>query len=341
MATAELPAVFLDRDLSWLEFNARVLHEALDPRTPLLERVKFLAIFSSNLDEFFMKRLDRLRRLVRLGDADAYSRLTRLRAAILPLLAAAARGFTGHIRPGLCRHDIQLLDWAGLTDEQRRAGGAYFRCNVFPVLTPLAVDPGHPFPFISNLSTSLGLFLSSPDSDERLFARVKVPEVLPRWVPLPAEHDGRAGAHDFVRLQDIIRHNLDDLFPGMTVQEVMPFRVTRNAQVEADDDEPTATLVELVEEELRQRRFERAVRLEYGTPPSPAQLQLLARKLDLSEADLYEMPAELDFTSLFPIAALNRPELKDRPWQPVVPDGLDEDADVFALMRHGDLLVHH
>jgi polyphosphate kinase len=340
-AAAEQPAVFLDRDLSWLAFNARVLHEALDPRTPLLERVKFLAIFSSNLDEFFMKRLGRLRRLAQHGDADAYRRLTGLREAVLPLLAAQARAFTDDIRPALARQGIRLLDGADLTDAQRRDADAYFRRNVFPVLTPLAVDPGHPFPFISNLSTSLGLFLSSPDSDERLFARVKVPEVLPRWVPLPDGQDGRAGGPAFVRLQDVIRHNLDDLFPGMTVHEVMPFRVTRNAEVEAEDEDPTESLVELVEEELRQRRFERAVRLEYGVPPSPAQLQLLSRRLDLSEADLYEMPGELDNTTLFAIAALNRPELKDRPWHPVVPAGFEEDADVFALVRGGDRLVHH
>jgi polyphosphate kinase len=339
MATVERSAVFLDRDLSWLQFNARVLHEALDPRTPLLERVKFLAIFASNLDEFFMKRLGRLRALVQRGDADAQRRLTRLREAVLPMLAAQARAFTEEIRPALARHGIRLLDWADLTDAQRGDADAYFCRNVYPVLTPLAVDPGHPFPFISNLSTSLGLFLSSPDSDERLFARVKVPEVLPRWVPLP----GADGAAGFVRLQDVIRDNLDQLFPGMTVQEVMPFRVTRNAEVamERDDDDLTDTLAELVEEELRQRRFERAVRLEYGVPPSPGQLRLLERKLELSEVDLYEMPAELDYTTLFPIAGVNRPELKDRPWQPVVPPGLDDDADIFAAIRAGDVLVHH
>jgi polyphosphate kinase len=341
-ATAEQAAVFLDRDLSWLAFNARVLHEAIDPRTPLLERLKFLAIFGSNLDEFFMKRLGRLRRLAQLGDADALRRLTRLREAVLPLLAAQARAFTDDIRPALAQHGIRLLDWADLTDEQRRASAAYFRRNVFSVLTPLAVDPGHPFPFISNLSTSLGLFLSSPDSDERLFARVKVPEVLPRWVPLADERDGKAGAQSFIRLQDVIRNNLDELFPGMTIQEVMPFRVTRNADIEVDDDdEPAENLVELVEEELRQRRFERAVRLEFGVPPSQAQLQILTRKLDLSEMDLYEMPAELDYTTLFAIAALNRPELKERPWSPIVPAGFEEDTDIFALMRAGDLLVHH
>src|SRR5262249_44941431 len=154
-----------------LEFNARVLHEALDPRTPLLERVKFLAIFSSNLDEFFMKRLDRLRRLVQPGDAEAYRCLTPLHATIPPLLAAQAGASTHDLPRDLCRHGIPLLAWSDLTEEQRRASGDYFRRNVYPVLTPLAVDPGHPFPFISNLSTSLGLFLSSPESDERLFAR--------------------------------------------------------------------------------------------------------------------------------------------------------------------------
>jgi polyphosphate kinase len=335
-------AVFLDRDLSWLAFNQRVLHEALDPRTPLLERVKFLAIFSSNLDEFFMKRLDRLRRLVERGDADAGRRLHLLREAVLPMLAAQARAFTDEIRPELARHGIRMLEWADLTAPQRSAATDYFHRNVYPVLTPLAVDPGHPFPFISNLSISLGLFLSSPDSGERLFARVKVPDVLPRWVPLPDERDGKPDVLNFVRLRDVIRNQLDELFPGMTIHEVMPFRVTRNADIEMDDEDPAEDLVELVEEELRQRRFERAVRLEYGLPPSPLMLQLLMRKLELTEMDLYELPALMDFTTLFPIAGLNRPELKDRPWTPVIPKGLDdEDADLFALIRAGDLLVHH
>jgi polyphosphate kinase len=338
--SADQSTLYLDRDLSWLEFNARVLHEACDPRTPLLERVKFLAIFSSNLDEFFMKRLVGLRRLVQQGDASSQRRLGRLREAILRLLATQARVFADEIRPALARHGIRLLDWTDLSDVTRRAANDYFCRNIFSILTPLAVDPGHPFPFISNLSTSLGLFLSSPDSDEHLFARIKVPEVLPRWVPLPEDREGDGG-QTFVRLQDIIRHNLDELFPGMTVQELMPFRVTRNADVDVDDDEPTQNLRELVEEGLRQRRFESVVRLEYGMPSSPAQLQLLARKLDLCETDLYEIPAELDFTTLFAIAALNHPELKDRPWQPVVPVGVDEDADVFESIRGGDLLVHH
>jgi polyphosphate kinase len=260
MATAATEEIigFLDRDLSWLQFNARVLHEALDSRTPLLERVKFLAIFGSNLDEFFMKRVERLRRGEGLADSDGFRRLSRVREAVLPLLSGQARAFL-EIRSELARHGIRLLDWEELNDAQRQASATYFCRNLFPVLTPLAVDPGHPFPFISNLSTSLGMYLTSPDSEERSFARVKVPEVMPHWVPLPAD-DGKAGASSFVRLQDVIRHHLDELFHGMTVQDVMPFRVTRNADVETDDSESPEDLVALVEEELRQRRFEHPVR---------------------------------------------------------------------------------
>jgi polyphosphate kinase len=279
------------------------------------------------------------------GGADAAHRhLLRIREALLPLLAAQADAFTAVIRPDLAAHGIHLLGWDQLTEAQRRHAGHYFRRNVFPVLTPLAVDPGHPFPFLSNLSTSLGVLLHGPDSEDRLFARVKVPDVFPQWVPLPEESaDGKPGARfSFVHLLDIIRHNFDDLFPGMTVVEVMPFRITRNATVEADEDEPPEDLAVFVEEELRQRRFEPAVRLEYTAREGASQLPMLLRKLGLTEADAYAMPAELDYTDLFPVAEVNRPELRDPPWQPVVPPALaDEDCDIFAVIRAGDLLVHH
>ncbi|MBV9124233.1 MAG: polyphosphate kinase 1, partial [Planctomycetes bacterium] len=344
------PTVFLDRDLSWLEFNRRVLHEALDARTPLLERVKFLAIFNNNLDEFFMKRVGTVKGRVAAGpksgarERESFQHLQRIRDTLLPMLAAQAAVYTRTLCPELARQGIHLLGWSELSDFQRQAAVAYFRRNVFPVLTPLAVDPGHPFPFISNLSTSLGVLLSSPDAEERLFARVKVPSIFPQWVPLPEDHnDGQAGPRQcFVRLLDMIRYNLDDLFPGMKVLEVMPFRVTRSVGVEPDEDEAAENLAQMVEEELRQRRFERVVRLEYGPEASPIQLQLLARKLDLADADLYLMPGELDYTDLFPIAELNRPELREKPWVPVLPAALeDEDADIFAAIRSGDLLVHH
>ncbi len=317
-------APFLDRDLSWLEFNRRVLHEAIDDRTPLLERVKFLAIFTSNLDEFFMKRVGLLKRKTAAAvDASVngsvpYQHLLRVREAVLPLLTAQAECWTQVIHPELTRQGIHLLAWSDLSDSQRDAARRYFRRNVFPVLTPLAVDPGHPFPFISNLSTSLGVTLQPPDGGERLFARVKVPDVFPQWTALP-EGEGEGGEgprQSFVRLLDVIRWNLADLFPGMNVVEAMPFRVTRNAEVELDPDDEAESLADQVEEELRQRRFERVVRLEYGPGGGPAQLQLLMRKLDLSEADLYPAPAEMDFTDLFQIAGLNRPELKERPGSP-------------------------
>jgi polyphosphate kinase len=354
MATAEpiktSPAVFFDRDLSWLEFNRRVLHEALDPRTPLLERVKFLAICNSNLDDFFMKRIARLKRRGP-ADSDGYvdtsltsQKLLGIRQAVVPMLAAQADCYRRVIRPELARNGIYLLAWPELDEAQTRAANEFFRRTVFPVLTPLAVDPGHPFPFISNLSTSLGLLLRSPEADDRLFARVKVPDVFPQWLTLPeASGDTRAELRpSFLRLLDIIQQNLHQLFPGMVVLEVMPFRVTRNADIEVDEDEPAENLATLVEEELRQRRFEKVVRLEHGLPASPVQLPTLIRKLGLTEADVYEMGAELDYTDLFPIAGLNRPELHDPPWQPVVPaEFADEDADVFAVLRGGDVLIHH
>jgi polyphosphate kinase len=341
-------ARFLDRDLSWLEFNRRVLHEALDDRNRLLERVKFLSIFTSNLDEFFMKRVGRLKLLAEdsgLDHAqDPTAPLLRIRETLLPMLAAEADVYTRVLLPELARHGIHLLGWPDLTDAQRQYAEQYYHRNVFPVLTPLAVDPGHPFPFMSNLSTSLGVLLRLPASEERLFARVKVPDVFPQWLPLPEERTtGRSvGQVFFVKLQDVVRHNLENLFPGMVVVEVMPFRITRNAEVAVDDDEPPESVATLVEQELRQRRFERAVRLEYGPDRSDAQLQMLLRKLDLTEVDAYLMPAELDFTDLMPIAGLNRPELHERPWTPVVPAALvGEDCDVFAVLRGGDLLVHH
>jgi polyphosphate kinase len=339
---------FCDRDLSWLEFNRRVLHEALDDRTPLLERVKFLAIFSSNLDEFFMKRAEVLKcrtaegvKLIAKVPGTSNGPLLRVRQAVLSMLEAQARVWRETIRPELTRNGIHPLAWANLTETQQQAGRQYFQKTVYPVLTPLAVDPGHPFPFISNLSTSLGVLLQGSDGAEKLFARVKVPSTFPQWVRLPsASNEGSVQA--FVHLVELIRWNLEDLFVGMTVVDVLPFRVTRNAEVEPDDDDPNESLVELVQEELRQRRFEKVVRLEHAAGGNGSQLSLLRNKLGLEETDLYEAQGNLDYTDLFQITSLNRPELKDTPWQPVVPlEFGDEEADLFAIIRSRDVLVHH
>jgi polyphosphate kinase len=343
-ATSAVP--FLDRDLSWLEFNKRVLHEAQDDRTPLLERLRFLAIFSSNLDEWFMKRAEGLRQAQAGGavasadGAPRSNRLARVREAIVSMLAEQARLFTDVLRPELERQGIHLLDWSGLDERQRQAAAGYFRKEVFPILTPLKVDPSHPFPFISNLSTSLGILQRAPGAIEVRFARVKIPPNVPAWLCLPASES--APGLGFVRLLDVIAHQLDELFPNMEELEVVPFRVTRNAELELEDDEPVDNVADLVEEELRLRRLEDPVRLEYAAGASRAMLTLLSSKLNLNEADLYPMAAEVDYSGLWGIVALNRPELHDPPWQPVAPVALgDEEDDLFALLRKGDVLVHH
>lgn len=346
MSQAEVVAPrvkLLDRDLAWLEFNRRVLHEAVDERTPLLERVKFLAIFSSNLDEFFMKRAERLRKPIIAASAanGADSPLDRVRQAVLPLLATQAEAYLHAIRPALARHGIHLLNWSDLDAAQEQAATQFYRRNVFPILTPLMVDPAHPFPFISNFSTSLGVLHRVPQATETRFARVKVPNSLPQWVSLAeSSQNGRQG-QSFVKLIDIIANNIGELFPGMEILEIMPFRLTRSGDLEFDD-ETGENLVELVEEGVRERRLEAPVRLEYGLPISRSMVNYLLHKLALTESDAYAMTGELDYTGLWPIATLNRPELRDPPWQPVTPPAFaDENEDIFAAIRKGDVLVHH
>ena len=348
---------FLNRELSWLEFNRRVLHEALDERTPLLERVSFLAIFTSNLDEYYQKRVGGLKRQIVAGvqtrsvdGLSAEETIKLIRAAILPMVKTQAHAYLTQIKPALAEQGIHLLAWKELTDAQRQKANAYFQRNLFPVLTPLSVDPGHPFPFISNLSTSLGVLLRHPgepggaheaegdDTGER-FARVKVPGVLPRWVPL--ESDEVSGEYRYVALEDIIRHNLDQLFEGMSIEAIEPFRVTRNADVERDEED-AEDLLDLIEQELRDRRFAKVIRLETDDSPSLPINQFLIRELGLHGEDVYEMPGLLDYTPLFAICGINRPDLKHKAWTPIVPPRLaDEDASIFSIIRQGDVMVHH
>ena len=340
------PEHFLSRESTWLEFNRRVLHEALDTRTPLLERVKFLAIFTSNLDEYVMKRVGAMKRQVAAGVAKRTSdgrtpaeTLALIRSMILPMLEAQGRVFNQEIHPALARHGIHLLEYDQLTQAERHIADEYFNNNVFPVLTPLAVDPGHPFPFISNLSTSLGVTLNYPNSAEKVFARIKVPEVLPQWVRIESHEN--TGEMRYVALADLIRHNLDDLFPEMKVIDVMPFRLTRNADVERDEED-AEDLLEMIEQELRQRRFEKAVRLEHGPNPDPWMRAFLIEELGLTEADVYEIPGPLDYTHLFQIASIDIPEISIDPWKPTIHPALaDEETDIFSIIRQGDVLLHH
>lgn len=339
----EKPQEFFNRELQWLEFNSRVLHEALDPRTPLLERVRFMGIFTSNLDEFFMKRLGGLRRQVELGSQrvvggyDAVQQLAAVRAKVNELQKKQAKYFQEKLGADLAASGIHLLPWSKLNPSDKAFANSYFKSNVFPVLTPLAVDPGIPFPFISNLSTSLGVTLKHPERDEKLFARIKVPKIFPQWIQIRNEGTG----FRFINLTDIIHNNLKDLFPDMEIIDMMPFRITRNADIELDE-EGAEDLLEMVTEELKQRRFGEVVRFEHGKQMDPWMLKFLMDELELTENEVFEHSGPMDYTELKPIADLNLPQLKYEPWTPMIPPELaDESVSIFDVIRKQDVLVHH
>jgi polyphosphate kinase len=334
-------ARFFDRDLSWLEFNRRVLAQALDPELPLLERTKFLAIFSSNLDEFFMKRVGLLQQRVGVREAepaaaeDAANLLPAIRGMVQEMELAQARAWEEDIRPKMAGAGIAIARYEELEPAERERLDAWYQANVFPILTPLAVDPGHRFPFISNLSENIGVIVGRAGQSEGLFARIKIPGALPWFVRLS---DGESR---FVPLDEIIRHNLDDLFPGMEIRDVMLFRVTRSAVTTLDDEEAD-DLLELVESQLRMRRFASAVRVETPPDPSPEILKFIVEELGLEDSDIYRRPGPLEYESLFELADLPIPELHFDPWRGVTPPALWGDAvDIFARIREQDILLHH
>ncbi len=335
-----------NRELSWLDFNWRVLNEALDDRTPLLERLRFLAITASNLDEFFRKRVGGLKRQKAAGMAHLNLpgwtpdvQLELIAKAVRPMVKTQSRCLLEEILPRLAEHGVRLLDYPELTSSQQARLRQYYLREVYPILTPLAVDPGHPFPFLSNLSLSLGVLLQDPISHERRFARVKVPQNRPRWVPL--DHP----LH-FVPLEQIIIHNLDTLFTGMEVIAAYPFRVTRNADI-ARNEEEADDLLEMISEELREQRFADVVRLEIDASMPDSVRTLLQSELALEDNDIYPVHGPLRLADLFPLADLNLPHLKHEPWTPITPPrlaGLDRDsrpAEIFSIIRQGDLMVHH
>ncbi len=340
---------FTNREIGWLNFNRRVLHEAEDGRTPLLERLRFLSIVNSNLDEFFMKRVGGLKRQVAYGISAKSSdgktsqqQLLDIRQQVLPMVKEQGRVFSQVLKPALKEKSIFLLKWNDLSAKEKEQAQKYYLKNVFPVLTPLSVDPGHPFPFISNLSTSLAVTLRHPDrGDEKLFARVKIPKVLPQWVRLDSE---KKHEHRFVSLVEMIKENLYDLFPSMQVLNVMPFRITRNADITRDEEDAEDLLL-MIEEEVRMRRFAEVVRLEHGPHPDPWILNFLTEELELQEDYVYELPEELDldYRGLDVIADLNIPALRFEAWTPTTPLAfLEDDAEqIFAAIRHHDRLVHH
>ena len=331
-----LQAVWIDRDLSWLDFNERVLAEALDERTPLLERAKFLAIFTSNLDEFFMKR----EAVLRHGATDAQrALLQQVRDKLLISLQRQAECYRQTIIPGLAKHGVFLRSWNELTPRQQEEGSKFFKSELSPALTPLVIDPVHPFPFLSNLSTSLVFRLRDVARDETMFARVKVPGVIKQWVSL--ESDLEPGQKLLVPLYEVIRGNLHSLYTGMEISNVTIVRLTRDAEVELDD-EPAADFRALVREQIRQRRYEPVVRLEFGPGADAAITEMLRSRFELSPVDLYEMQEEVDYTTLFELLGLPFPALRDHEWTPLWPASLPEGVGaMFAAIQAGDLLVHH
>jgi polyphosphate kinase len=328
--------LWIDRDLSWLDFNQRVLAEALDKRTPLLERAKFLAIFTSNLDEFFMKRIAVLRQ----GQSEKERALLQhLREKLLPMLCDQADCFRQVLVPGLASYGVLLRRWDELTPRQQEEGSAYFDSTVSAALTPLVIDPGHPFPFLSNLSTSLTFRLQDPERSDFMYARVKVPAVLRAWVPLAT--DVSPGQKLFVPLYEVIRGNIHKLYRGMTITAMTLLRITRDAEVEIDDDSGIG-IRDLVQEQIRQRRYEPIVRLEFGPGADPTIKEALRERFQLTANDIYDMAEEVDYTILFDIAGLPIPELRDHPWSPLQHSSLPaEGTEMFVAIQSGDVLLHH
>ncbi|MCB0358384.1 MAG: polyphosphate kinase 1 [Bdellovibrionales bacterium] len=335
---------FINRELSWLEFNRRVLSQASDRSVPLLERVNFLRIFASNLDEFFMKRVGALKRKISAGvSAPSMDGLTpkqelkAIRDRLSPMLLEWEQLFFEEIRADLTSRHIELLtDWEQLSPREREHASTYFRRNVFPVLTPLAVDPGHPFPFISNLSTSLGVQLRHPDIQEPLFARVKISGINPQWLRLPSDD----GAVRYLSMRELVVQHLDVVFPNLEVISAMPFRITRNADLEIEEED-SEDILELIREELRQRRFARVVRLEVGANPDPWILDFLREELEVHRKDVYVHQGELDLVSLPEFSQEELGELRFPQWQPAHPVGLADEGSIFSLIRSRDVLVHH
>ena len=346
-ADDELPeGRFLDREVSWLDFNARVLALAREPGAPLLERAKFLAIFASNLDEFFMVRVAGLKRRQSMGlsirTTDGLSprrHLARMTTRARELASSHARCVLEEVRPELAEQGIRIVLWRDLPDEQRVPLHDYFRAQVFPVLTPLAVDPAHPFPYISGLSLNLAVLVRDPATGTEHFARVKVPNNVKRYVLVSTADNDTT----YLPLEELIGAHLQQLFPGLEVTAHHPFRVTRNADIEVEEDRDE-DLLQALERELARRRFGPAVRLEVGEEMDDHVLDLLVRELEITDDDVVQLPGLLDLASLWQLYDVDRPDLKEEPFVPATHPRLAEGekaSDVFAALREGDVLVHH
>jgi polyphosphate kinase len=349
------PSLFINRELSWLQFNRRVLEEALDERHPLLERVKFLAIFSNNLDEFFMIRVSGLRRQLEAGTLKTppdgmtpVEQLAAIRRELLPDLARQLDCWHYDLLPKLRQAGVSVLDYEDLKGKQRKLLRKYFEEEIFPVLTPLAFDPGHPFPHISNLSMNLAVVINDPLHGRR-FARLKVPGTFPRLVPIPSEEKaeeyerlglGELMTTNFVWLEQVVTANLDVLFPGVEIEAAYPFRVTRDADQEIEEDE-AADLLATIEESVRMRHFGLAVRLEVDNEMPERVRDILVSNLRLAPYQVYTVDGPIGTAALLELTRIERPDLKDRPFQPAVPLSLSTEESIFSVIRRRNILVYH
>ena len=349
------PGLYINRELSWLEFNRRVLEEAQDTTYPLLERVKFLAIFSNNLDEFFMIRVSGLREQLESGiletSADGMTpaeQLVAIRRTLEPMLATHNRIWQEDLLPKLEDEGIRILSYSQLKKKQRRLLKRYFQNEIFPILTPLAFDPGHPFPHISNLSLNLAVVVSDPEHGER-FARVKVPGFFPRLLRIPSEERvdifeglplADVKADNFVWIEDVIRNNMDDLFPGLEVRAAYPFRVTRDADIEIEEDE-AADLLAAIEQGVESRFFGKVVRLEVDTAMPQRIRDILVDNLGLQMYQVYTSDGPLGMADLMDLMKVERPDLKDPPFTPSVPPALTTGENIFSVINRQNILLFH
>ena len=336
--------LLFNRELSWIEFNRRVLEEALDPSRPLLERLKFLAIFSTNLDEFFMIRVSGLKQqmeaempIISLDGMSPAEQLLAIATKLNPLIELQMSCLKEKILPELANAGIRIIAYDQLNSTERTEVDTYYHENIFPVLTPLAVDPSHPFPYISNLSLNLAVFVVGPDDEEMppRFARIKVPPVIPRLIPITT-----TTGHKFVFLEQVISANINSLFPEMNIIACHPFRTTRNAEIEIEEDEAD-DLLKTVEQQLRQRRFGSCVRLEVDTTMPPVMVTYLRREVDLEETDVFIVDGPLHVPDLLALYKLDYPQLKDRGFTPAIPAALANEENIFDVLRRQDILLHH
>lgn len=336
---------FINRELSWLEFNDRVLFQALDDRNPILERVRFLGIYNSNLDEFYMKRVGELKRKIEvnpnLQTINGFTLIEEfevIRKKIMELNQKLVQTYLGPVKEELARNNIILLNWSDLSKEELKSANSFFRDNLFPILTPLAVDLSHPFPFISNLSTSLGVCLKKPGDEEKLFARIKIPKMIPQWILL---YDNKEFKNfRFVSIIEIIKNNLVLLFPGMEIIATMIFRITRNADWDPEDE--NSDLIKQIEDAIKDRKFAECIRLEYQGAKDEWMISLLKDVLELKDEDLYQTDGLLDYTDLKVLLDLEMPQLKFKQWNPVIPLFVhDEPTHFFQEIKKHDILVHH